>query len=275
MIKNCYKKNPVANTKSRKKRRKHKNQRKSNKNYFNKIIVDDMAIYNKCYKSDEENIDTANFSIILPRNHHQKKYLQSLQNNDISIVLATGPAGTGKTLFACDEGINELTVGIVKKLIIVRPAVSVDENLGFLPGTLEDKMAPWTRPIFDILYKHFTDNEIKSYILDKIIEICPLAYMRGRTFDNAWIIADEMQNATPDQMKMLLTRIGHNSKLICTGDPNQHDRGFDKNGLSDFINKLNKKPSTHIKHIQFDKKDVERSSIVKEVLNYYNDDNKN
>ena len=276
MNKNYYNRNPVSNTKSRKKRRKHKNQRRSNKKYFNKIIVDDMEMYNNYdynYEAETKMNDTINFSAIKPRNDNQKTYLKSLQNNDIDIVLATGPAGTGKTLFACDEGINSLTVGITKKLIIVRPAVSVDENLGYLPGTLEDKMAPWTRPIFDILYKHFTDKEIKLYIRDKIIEICPLAYMRGRTFDNAWIIADEMQNATPDQMKMLLTRIGHHSKLICTGDPNQHDRGFAKNGLSDFINKIDKKPSKHIVHIKFNNKDVERSRIVKEVLsNYYNDD---
>ena len=131
-------------------------------------------------------------------------------------------------------------------------------------------MAPWTRPILDILYKHFSDNDIKYYIQNKLIEICPLAYMRGRTFDNSWIIADEMQNATLDQMKMLLTRLGNNSKLICTGDPNQHNRGFEKNGLSDFINKVDNRSSIYIEHIKFENKDIERSRIVKEILlNYY------
>jgi len=120
----------------------------------------------------------------------------------------------------------------VEKIIVTRPAVSADEDLGFLPGTLEEKMAPWTRPIFDVFSGIFLCNEIENMIQEGIIEISPLAYMRGRTFKNAYIIADEMQNATPSQMKMLLTRIGENSKMAVTGDLAQADRLKD-NGLLD------------------------------------------
>ena len=122
--------------------------------------------------------------------------------------------------------------------MITRPAVSVDEQHGFLPGTLEEKMDPWLRPIYDVFYKFITPAQVNNLINKQQIEICPLAYMRGRTFDNAWICADEMQNSTPQQMLMLLTRIGKNSKLVITGDPAQHDRGFEKNGLNGIGNAM-------------------------------------
>jgi phosphate starvation-inducible PhoH-like protein len=145
--------------------------------------------------------------------------------------------------------------------------VSVDEQHGFLPGSLEQKMSPWTRPMFDALSLYFRPKDIKAMMADGKIEVCPLAYMRGRTFDDAWIIGDEMQNSTPSQMKMLLTRIGFNSKLVIAGDVNQHDRGFENNGLSDLISKLN--DSENIMHVQFTESDIERHEVIKEVLQMY------
>ena len=200
------------------------------------------------------------------RNLAQRRYIDLLSSR-VPIVIGSGPAGTGKTLLACNVGSKTLQRGGVSKLILTRPAVSVDEQHGFLPGSLEQKMSPWTRPMFDALSIHFRPKDIKTMMADGLIEVCPLAYMRGRTFDNAWIIGDEMQNSTPSQMKMLLTRIGYNSKLVIAGDVHQHDRGFENNGLSDLISKLQE--SDNIKHIQFTEDDIERHEVIKEVLQMY------
>ena len=132
-------------------------------------------------------------------------------------------------------------------------------------------MDPWTRPILDIFSEFYTQNQIQYMLKEKTIEICPLAYMRGRTFKNAYIIADEMQNSTPNQMKMLLTRIGENSKMVITGDLNQHDRKYDENGLKDIFEKLNNKTYKRIECITFDHEDIERSPIVKDILDIYGD----
>ena len=126
-------------------------------------------------------------------------------------MFAVGPAGTGKTLISTLAGIRALMQNKIDKFVVTRPAVSVDEQHGFLPGTLQEKMAPWTRPIFDVFEEYYTPDQIEFMINDNKVEIAPLAYMRGRTFKNSYIIADEMQNATDNQMKMLLTRLGENS----------------------------------------------------------------
>lgn len=208
---------------------------------------------------------------LLPRNKNQESYLSKLQDPKKNIVFAIGPAGTGKTIMAVMHGIKLMQEGIVEKIIVTRPAVSVDEDLGFLPGTLNEKMAPWTRPIFDVLSEYYQSKEIEGMLLEGIIEISPLAYMRGRTFKNAYIIADEMQNATQNQMKMLLTRLGENSKMVVTGDLNQADRLRD-NGLIDFVARIEGHKLQHIDAIRFDHKDIERHDAVKEVLNIYGDD---
>jgi phosphate starvation-inducible PhoH-like protein len=153
-------------------------------------------------------------------------------------------------------------------MILTRPAVSVDEQHGFLPGSLEKKMDPWTRPMFDAMYRYMSVKQVKTMIEDRRIEICPLAYMRGRTFDNAWIIGDEMQNSTPSQMKMLLTRIGDDSKIIVAGDVAQHDRGFEKNGLSDLISRI-LSSSSDIAHINFSEDDIVRNQVIKKILSLY------
>ena len=203
------------------------------------------------------------------RSENQQDYLDMLQDDDTSIVLAIGPAGTGKTMLAVQVGIKLYQEGKVDKIIVTRPAVSVDEDLGFLPGTLNEKMAPWTRPIFDVLGEYYQTKDIAKMLEEGVIEISPLAYMRGRTFKNSYIVADECQNTTVNQMKMLLTRLGENSKLVVTGDLAQADR-LNDNGLINFCNLIaNKSQLKHIDIIQFEAKDIERHNAVKEVLAVY------
>lgn len=206
---------------------------------------------------------------IVPRNFKQDDLLASLTNPDNNIVFTTGPAGTGKTLISTLYAIREFRAGRVDKIIITRPAVSVDEQHGFLPGTLVEKMAPWTRPIFDIFDQFYHPKEMEYLVENNKIEVAPLAYMRGRTFKDAIILADEMQNATQEQMKMLLTRIGDNSKLVVTGDLNQHDRGYSDNGLRDFLTRIRDVKSERISLIEFDHTQIERHPAVAEVLKIY------
>ncbi len=206
---------------------------------------------------------------IVPRNFHQDDLLGYLEDHNINIVFAVGPAGTGKTLISTLAGIRELKKNNIDKFVVTRPAVSVDEQHGFLPGTLMEKMAPWTRPIFDVFEEYYAPDQIEYMINDNKVEVAPLAYMRGRTFKNAFIIADEMQNATDSQMKMLLTRIGDNSKIVVTGDLNQHDRGYESNGLKCFIERLQRAKSDKIKLVQFGNTDIERHPVVSEVLKIY------
>jgi phosphate starvation-inducible PhoH-like protein len=204
--------------------------------------------------------------MITPRTLVQRRYIDVLSSN-VPVVIGTGPAGTGKTLLACHMGSKALVSGRVDRLILTRPAVSVDEQHGFLPGNLNKKMEPWTRPMFDALHRFLSVKKVNELIYDQKIEICPLAYMRGRTFDNAWIIGDEMQNSTPSQMKMLLTRIGEGSKMVIAGDLAQHDRGFEENGLLDLVYRIPK--SRSISHIEFGEDDVVRAEVIKEILAMY------
>lgn len=206
--------------------------------------------------------------MISPRTFSQRRYLDVLYSS-VPVVIGTGPAGTGKTLLACHAASKALVNGQVQRLILTRPAVSVDEQHGFLPGNLTKKMEPWTRPMFDALYRYFPPKKVQDMVYDQQIEICPLAYMRGRTFDQAWVIADEMQNSTPNQMKMLLTRIGEGSKMVVAGDTQQCERGFEElNGLADLLERRNAK-STNVLHIAFTDEDVVRSQVIKEILTMY------
>ena len=209
---------------------------------------------------------------ILPRNKNQETYMLKLLDARKDIVFGIGPAGTGKTLLAVQVAIKNFKEGLFDKIVITRPAVSVDEDLGFLPGTMEDKMAPWTRPIFDVFKQYYHPKEISSMLEDDIVEIAPLSYMRGRTFKKAFIVADEMQNATQSQMKMLLTRIGERSQMAVTGDLHQADR-MSNNGLLDFVKKLegHRDETSHIDIVRFQHGDIERHKAVSEVLDIYGD----
>ena len=224
--------------------------------------------------SNVVNIDSfqkKQFVEIIPRNKHQESYVVKLLDSKKDVVFGIGPAGTGKTLLAVQVAVKQFKEGHVDKIIVTRPAVSVDEDLGFLPGTLEEKMAPWTRPIFDVLREYFDARQITGMIEEGIIEIAPLAYMRGRTFKNAFILADEMQNATPNQMKMLLTRLGEGSRMAVTGDLAQADRLKD-NGLIEFTKLLQSKQANHLDIVQFEQGDIERHEAVKEILKIYGDE---
>lgn len=204
-----------------------------------------------------------------PKNDSQTRYSHLLRNKAKKIVVANGPAGTGKTLFATEYGIRNFFTHQYEKIVFTRPSVSVDEDLGYLPGTLEEKMAPWVRPIYDILYRFLSSKEVTYLMEEKIIEIAPLGYMRGRTFEKTWIVADEMQNCTVSQMKMLLTRLGQNSKLVITGDLDQHDNVSEINGLEDFLERMKGRRSSSISSFEFDKEDIQREKVVKEVLDIY------
>ena len=210
-------------------------------------------------------------------NDIQIKYKSSLLNKNIPIVLCTGPAGTGKTMISCNIAIQQLKDKEINKIIITRPTITVEENIGFLPGTLEDKLYPFMIPIYDYFLEYYTKDQINSLIANGRLEVAPLAFMRGRTFEHSFIIADEMQNSSKNQFKMLLTRIGFNSKLVISGDLEQNDLGIN-NGLNDFIKLLNLKYETNekkkklgIDHIMFNKDSIKRHEIIEKILDIYND----
>lgn len=210
-----------------------------------------------------------------PKTENQRNYFELLNNPDKSLIVVIGPAGSGKTLLACSQAMEDLKANKINKIIITRPMVSVeDEEIGFLPGNLVSKMDPWTRPMMDIFQEYYSKKDINDMINNGIIEICPLAYMRGRTFHKSYIIADEMQNSTPTQMLMLATRIGSQSKMVMMGDIKQSDRSIslEKNGLSDFLDKYNKRVE-HETHemgvIELKREDVLRSTIVSQVIDMY------
>jgi phosphate starvation-inducible PhoH-like protein len=208
---------------------------------------------------------------IYPKNLSQETYLLKLNDPNKMIIFAIGPAGTGKTMLGVQWAVDQLKYGSADKIIITRPAVSVDEQHGFLPGDLNEKMEPWTKPIFDVFTENFNAREIENFVKEGVIETSPLAYMRGRTFKNAVIVADEMQNATPSQMKMLLTRLGQGSKMVVTGDLQQADRPS-TNGLLEFLHLYNNfQGHRYVDLVEFDIEDVERHEAVKEILSIYGD----
>lgn len=209
---------------------------------------------------------------LIPRNLSQEEYITNLYNPNKRIVFAIGPAGTGKTYLAVQKAIKDFKEGRVNKLVVTRPAVSNGEQHGFLPGDLNQKMAPWTRPVFDVFEEYFSPKDVKQMLDEGIIEIAPLAYMRGRTFKNCIVILDESQNTTPAQMKMALTRIGEGTRMFVTGDLRQSDYKEGKNGLYDFFCKLENDKSKMIAVTRFNREDIERDEIVTEVLRLYGED---
>lgn len=209
---------------------------------------------------------------LIPRTINQEQLILALRDDRQHIVVASGPAGTGKTYLAMLAAIRALRSNACKRIILTRPAVAVEgEKHGFLPGDIFSKMEPWTRPLLDVLREYHHPREIARMIDDQIIEISPLSFMRGRTFKNAWVVADEMQNATPAQIKMLLTRIGQESKIIITGDVEQSDRRTNANGLIDLCERLQKGSVNGIAVCLLESRDVQRHSIIGSVLNLYAD----
>lgn len=208
---------------------------------------------------------------IVPRNENQEAYLELLMDEDLSIVIATGPAGTGKTLLAMQAAIKALKERRIDKIVVTRPAVGVeDEKHGFLPGSLTQKMEPWTKPLFDVLHEYYSVRETAHMVQDEIIEICPLAFMRGRNFHNCYVIFDEAQNATVNQIKMAMTRVGQNTKMVITGDLQQQDKQFKSdNGLGDFLERISNADTMYIGSVAFDRRDVQRHPVVAEVLGLY------
>ena len=211
-----------------------------------------------------------------PRNKEQAFSLDLLFDPQVKLLTLVGLSGSGKTLLALAaaleqlKGIGNPDVAHYSKLIVTKPVQPVGKDIGFLPGTLNQKMEPWTRPIFDVFSEYFHAKEIQTMITEGVIEVSPLAYMRGRTFKNAFILADEMQNATVNQMKMLLTRLGEGSKMVVTGDLAQADR-LNDNGLINFCDLIVNRDLQYIDIVQFDHKDIERHNAVKEVLSVYGD----
>lgn len=211
---------------------------------------------------------------LIPKSINQEEYISLLTDQSKCIVFATGPAGTGKTMLAVLAGIKAYKEGEVKKIVMTRPAVGVDdEKHGFLPGDINAKMEPWTRPLFDVFHEYYSPKEVARMLEEQTIEIAPLAFMRGRTFKDSWIIADEMQNATPGQMKMLLTRLGENSKIVVTGDTRQADRKAIDNGLLDFKGLVERyQHSKYVAGVEFAHRDIMRHPAVGEVLKIYGEE---
>ena len=215
---------------------------------------------------------TINGKTVYPKTLNQVAYIKAMENNDI--VFGIGPAGTGKTYLAVLYAMQALKMGRISKVVLVRPVVEAGEKLGFLPGDLKEKIDPYLIPLYDGITDAIGSENQEKYVNKKIIEIAPLAYMRGRTLENAIIILDEAQNATKMQMKMFLTRLGFNSKMIVTGDVSQIDlpRKSDS-GLIDAYYRLQKIKG--VKFIEFESKDVMRHPLLFEIIKRYEEDNEN
>jgi phosphate starvation-inducible PhoH-like protein len=204
--------------------------------------------------------------VIKPKTENQKKLVKSARENDL--VFAVGPAGTGKTYMAVAMAVRALKNKEVRRIIITRPAVEAGESLGFLPGDLKEKIDPYLRPIYDALDDMIPADKQKYYYENRVIEVAPLAYMRGRTLHNAFILLDEAQNTTSMQMKMFLTRMGNNSKMIITGDRSQIDLpGQQKSGLVDAVERLSNISGIGI--VELTAKDVMRHKLVAKIINAY------
>ena len=207
---------------------------------------------------------------LIPQSRNQEKYIVALTDPETDIVVVSGPAGTGKTYLAMLAAIQAMRRGDWDKILLTRPAVAVDdEKHGFLPGDLNQKMEPWVRPLFDVLREFYNTKELEYMVEEQVIEITPLAFCRGRNFKHSWIILDEAQNATPSQMKMLMTRIGEGSKIVITGDVEQTDRKTLDNGLLDLKARIEKYNVPGMKTCEFDTKDIRRHEIIEHVLTMY------
>lgn len=203
---------------------------------------------------------------IMPRSLAQLKYLQAMREKEV--VFGIGPAGTGKTYLAMAMAVSALLAGDVQRIVLTRPAREAGENLGFLPGSLEEKIMPYLRPLYDALYDMLDFEQATSLIQKNIIEVAPLAFMRGRTLNSAFVILDEAQNTTKDQMLMFLTRMGYSSKIVVTGDPTQNDlKDNEKSGLQHAEASL--RNISEIAFCKFSAADVVRHALLEKIINAY------
>jgi phosphate starvation-inducible PhoH-like protein len=239
-------------------------------NSLNPNVIDEI-IYNDLKYNGKDKVSLILHGVggkpILAKTKNQKALVDMLKHNQL--VFAVGPAGTGKTYTGVAIAVKALKEKEIKKIILTRPAVEAGENLGYLPGDLKEKLDPYMQPLYDALRDMIPTVKLNKLLNDKVIEIAPLAFMRGRTLDNAFVILDEAQNTTPAQMKMFLTRIGMNAKFMVTGDPGQVD--LPRNiisGLKDALMILKDKKNIGIVHLN--EKDVMRHPIVKEIIDSYN-----
>ena len=241
----------------------------SDYNNIDPDVINDIVVNNIKFNGNKPSLILHGVSgkPILAKTVNQKKLHKSILNNDL--IFAIGPAGTGKTYTGVAMAVKALKEKEIKKIILTRPAVEAGENLGYLPGDLKEKLDPYMQPLYDALLDMIPLKKLKKFLEDRTIEIAPLAFMRGRTLDNAFVILDEAQNTTNAQMKMFLTRMGMNAKFMVTGDPGQVDLPRKVNsGLKDAIKILSK--TKHIDIIYLDDSDVIRHPIVKKVIDAYN-----
>lgn len=221
--------------------------------------VDDQS---SSYKDSSGQSDQKYRKNIRAQNESQQKMLDAI--DEAPLVFASGAAGTGKTYLAIAKAVEALDSGAVRRIILSRPAVEAGESLGFLPGDMEEKLSPYLRPLYDALCDRISSKRLKALMAEGVIEIAPIAYMRGRTLNNAYIVIDEAQNCTYGQLKMLLTRLGWNSSMVVTGDPAQSDLLPGMSGLADVVEKL--EALDNVRSIRFTREDVVRHPLVAEMI---------
>lgn len=258
-------------------RRRNNALRKEQDHQFNMITNKQAKIF---YQKHDSRVESNTISFnptkikkqidLVPKTINQENYILALTNSNVDVVVVSGPAGTGKTYLAMLAAIKAMKNKECERIVLCRPSVSIeDEKHGFLPGDLNSKLEPWVKPMIDVLREFYSMKEVEAMLAEQVIEFAPLGMMRGRTFKNTWIFADEMQNGTPTQFKMLLTRIGQGSKIIIGGDVEQTDRKQPDNGLLDFKQKIKKHPVDGIEVCEFDRRDIQRHRIIDDVLNLY------
>lgn len=244
-------------------------------NHLNRIINRYYSELNQSKSTPQIQIKTNEQSIVYkteygetikPKTKNQEIYIKTMRDSDI--VIAIGPAGTGKTFLATSVALKFLQEKLIKKIVVTRPIIEVGERLGFLPGDIESKVNPYLKPVYDNFYSMLGPERFQIYRDEEIIETIPLAYMRGRTLDNSFIILDEAQNTTTTQMKMFLTRMGHNSKMVITGDITQIDiKEKNTSGLITLLEVI--KDIEEIKVIRFTNDDIVRHPLVSKIVNAY------